>query len=209
MDRLTRFARVRRVALTLVLLATPCLVLGAQQAPSSPPMSAEQKAEMDAMMKAMAPGENHTLLASVAGDWTFTHTMWMDPAAPPATSTGTASYTTIMGGRYVQGTYRGMMMGMPFEGVGVTGYDNISKQFVSSWYDNFGTGIMMLTGTYDAATRTFTYSSDVDDPMKPGTKVKVREVIRLVDPTRHVMEWYETRAGKESKTMEIVYTRKK
>jgi hypothetical protein len=25
----------------------------------------------------------------------------------------------------------------------------------------------------------------------------------------HVMEWYESRGGKETKTMEIVYTRKK
>jgi len=34
-------------------------------------------------------------------------------------------------------------------------------------------------------------------------------VLRLVDANKHVMEWYELRAGKETKTMEIVYARKK
>jgi hypothetical protein len=49
----------------------------------------------------------------------------------------------------------------------------------------------------------------MDDPMKPGTKLRVRQVIRLVDRDKHVMEWYETRGGKDRKTMEIVYARKK
>jgi hypothetical protein len=45
--------------------------------------------------------------------------------------------------------------------------------------------------------------------MKAGAKIPVREVIRIVDKDNHVMEWYETRDGKEQKTMEIVYTRVK
>lgn len=91
----------------------------------------------------------------------------------------------------------------------LNGYDNVTRQFVSSWIDSFGTGIMLMTGKYDPATRVFTYLTDMDDPVKPGTKVKVREVIRLVGPDTHVMEWYESRGGKDAKTMEIVYTRKK
>jgi hypothetical protein len=91
----------------------------------------------------------------------------------------------------------------------VTGYDNVTRQFVASWIDNFGTGIMYMTGKYDPATKALTFLSDMDDPTKPGTKIKVREVLRFVDPNKHVMEWYELRAGKDVKTMEIVYKRKK
>ncbi len=35
-------------------------------------------------------------------------------------------------------------MGMPFEGMGIDGYDNLAKQYVSTWVDNMGTGIMNI-----------------------------------------------------------------
>ncbi len=172
-------------------------------------MSAEEKAMMDAMVKAGTPGPNQQMLASIAGDWTFKARMQMSPSTPPTESTGTVSYTTLFGGRYVQGQYRGDMMGMPFEGLGLMGYDNTSGRFQASWIDNMDTMIMYMTGQYDPVAKTITYTGQMDDIVKPGTKVNVREVIRLVSPDSHVMEWYETRNGKETKTMEIVYSRAK
>ena len=50
---------------------------------------------------------------------------------------------------------------MPFEGMGIVGYDNLLKKFVSVWIDNMGTGLMPGTGTYDAATKTYTYTTVV------------------------------------------------
>lgn len=49
-----------------------------------------------------------------------------------------------------------MMMGMPFEGHGTLAYDNHRKMFVSTWIDNMGSGIMVLEGTYDDASKTLT-----------------------------------------------------
>ena len=68
---------------------------------------------------------------------------------------------------------------------------------------------MYMTGKYDPATRSFTYSADMPDMMTPGTKVKVRQVMRLISPDQHVTEMYETRGGRETKSMEIVYKRKR
>ncbi len=181
----------------------------AQQKPAAPKPSKEEQAMMDAMMKAATPGANHKLLASLVGSWTFTQTMWMDPAAPPSKSTGEAVYDMALGGRYLHASAKGNFSGMEFEGHGITGYDNVSKQFQAVWVDNFGTEMMFMTGKYDPASKALTFLSDYDDPMKPGTKVKVREVLRFVDPNKHVMEWYEQRGGKDVKTMEIVYTRTK
>ena len=193
-----------------------CLVLSASAyAQDKPPvgtagtMSAEDKAMMEAMIKAGTPGANHQMLSSIAGNWTFKNRMWMNPTAPPTESTGTVTYTTLFDGRFVQGQYRGDMMGMPFEGVGLMGYDNTSQRFQATWIDNMGTTIMYMTGQYDPATKALTYTGQMDDPVKPGTKVSVREVVRLVSPDSHVMEWYETRDGKETKTMEITYNRAK
>jgi hypothetical protein len=33
-------------------------------------------------------------------------------------------------------------MGMPFEGLGYTGYDNVKKQYFGTWIDSMSTGIM-------------------------------------------------------------------
>jgi len=204
----TRRSAVRLAVLgcLAVLVVVPAVL--AQDKPPAGGMSKEQMAMMEAMQKAATPGENHKLLASMAGDWTFVNRMGMDQAQP-IESTGTANYTMLMDGRFLVGHYQGTMMGMEFDGRGVTGYDNTTKQFQSVWLDNFGTMMMFMTGTYDPTAKAFTYRTEMADPMAPATRVKVREVIRLESPDRHTMEWYETRGGKETKTMEIVYTRKK
>jgi Protein of unknown function (DUF1579) len=122
----------------------------------------------------------------------------------------------IMGGRFFVGDFSGAMK-MPdekgqlknfaFKGTSLEGYDNVKKKFVSIWADNMGTGLLMSEGTYDPATKTFTYTSEME--MVPGVVTKVREVIKIVDKNHHVFEWYEDRGGKEEKTMEISYTRQK
>lgn len=206
-----------RVLLCLSVLVMVSALATAQDKPpqDKPPvgttgtMSAEEKAMMDAMVKAGTPGANQQMLASLAGDWTYKARMWMNPAGQPMESTGTVNYTTLYDGRYVQGQYRGDMMGTPFEGLGLMGYDNTSGRYQASWIDSMDTAIMYMTGQYDATAKTLTYTGQMEDPLKPGTKVTVREVVRLTSPDSHTMEWYETRGGKEVKTMEIVYNRAK
>ena len=69
-----------------VLIATALLVLCTgvyaqeQQKKEMPP---DQKAAMDAMMKAMTPGDAHKLLDGMAGTWDAKVSMWMDPASRP------------------------------------------------------------------------------------------------------------------------------
>ena len=188
------------LALTLPLLA--------QETKAKAP-TAEQQAMMQAWQKAATPGPNHKLLGSLTGEWTFATKMWMEPGAPPESSTGTAVYTPLMDGRYIQGEYKGTFGGMAFQGLGLTGYDNVAQHFTTTWADNMGTSIMLMTGTYEPLTKTFTYMGDMDDMMKPGTKVKVRQNVKILSGDSHIMEWYESRGGREIKTMEIAYTRQK
>jgi hypothetical protein len=94
---------------------------------------------------------------------------------------------------------------MTFKGYGTEGYDNVKKKFVGTWMDSMGTGIMMAEGDYDSATKTFTYTGEIE--MMPGMKQKIREVVKLTDKDHMDFEWYEDRGGKEMKTMEIAYTR--
>ena len=121
-----------------------------------------------------------------------------------------------MEGRYLHGDYSGKfkmpgadgkMKEMDFKGMSLDGYDNAKQKFISAWVDNMGTGIMLSEGTYDPATKAFTFTGEYE--AMPGMKSKVREVIKMADKDRHSMEYYEDRGQGEMKTMEINYTRKK
>jgi hypothetical protein len=171
------------------------------------PVIAQNDQDMKAMMAYSTPGEIHKMLAQSAGDWKATVTMWTQPGASPMVSTAEARNEMILGGRYLQGRNTGNFMGMPFEGISVTGYDNAKKQFVNSWIDNMGTGMMYMTGTWDAATRSIHFSGSMVDPMS-GKDIPVREVWKLVDDSTQVLEMYSSVDGKDFKNMEIKYTRK-
>src|SRR6476620_5627787 len=129
-----------------------------------------------AMMKAweayMTPGEMHKALAAETGSWTTKSTMWMQPNDPkPTTSMGTAEIKMSLGGRYQMGTHKGNFMGMPFEGMSTVAYNNASKKLESTWMDNMGTGVMFMTGDYDAATKTTNFSGKCTDPMTGKEKM--------------------------------------
>jgi hypothetical protein len=172
-------------------------------------------AEMAKMMELAKPGENHKVLAELAGNWSYTVKMFMAPGTPPSESKGNATRKLTMDGRYVTGEYAGKfkmpgadgkMKDMEFKGMSVDGYDNVKQKFVSSWIDNMGTGIMLSEGTYDPSTKTFTFTGDYE--ALPGSKSKVREVIKIADKTHQSMEYFEDRGQGEAKTMEINYSRK-
>src|SRR5713101_5370957 len=173
---------------------------------------------MKQMMELSKIGENLKLLSSLDGNWDYTIKFWMnpDPSAKPHESKGTATRKSVMGGRYVMmdvtGNMQmpgedGKMKAMQFKGMGMEGYDNVKKKFVASWIDNMGTGIEFSEGTYDPATKSFTYTSEME--AVPGMKTKVREVLKIADNDHHTFEWYENQGGQEKKTMEINYTKKK
>src|SRR6478672_9496871 len=101
----------------------------------------------------------------------------MESGKEPTVSKGSVTYKSIMNGRYVIGDHTGSMK-MPgadgkmkdftFKGMSTDGYDNVKQKFTSSWVDNMGTGILTFEGTYDPATKTVTYTGEMEMP--PGMK---------------------------------------
>jgi hypothetical protein len=172
-----------------------------------------QKGEMDmqAMMEAYrklgSPGAPHKLLASMAGSWTTKTRGWMDPNKPPMEGTGTCEQKMLLGGRFLHQEYTGEMMGNPFTGIGVTGYDNHTKKYVSTWMDSMGTSILFFEGTAGRDGKTITQESHHDDAVRgPMTW---RSVTRIVNENTYLFELYNIdKRGKEEKMMEITYTRK-
>ncbi len=161
----------------------------------------QQQAEMQAMMTAMTPGPNQELMKQLTGNHDYTMKMWMAPGQPPTESTGKRSAEMLLGGRFLQEKYSGTFMGMPFEGIGWLGYDNAAKEWVGSWIDNMGTGIMTSHGTYDKGMWSMTGEST--DPTT-GKKWTSRSTLKIVDPNTFTMEMFGTGPdGKEMKMFEM------
>lgn len=170
-------------------------------APPPPPMDSATMMKMWMEMK--TPGDMHKMLAMQNGTWDNEMTMWMDPGKPPTTSKSVSVNKMILGGRYQQSTYTGQMMGEPFEGISILGYDNLKKKFVNSWIDNGGTGVMYMEGNYDPASKSITLSGTMPDPTT-GKDCTMRQVISFTDNKHSTMEMYNTPAGgKEMKMFEI------
>lgn len=170
------------------------------------------QAQSDAAEKAWVayktPGDVHKMLATDAGEWKTETTSWMSPGTEPVKSSGVCINKMIMDGRYLESSYKGDMMGMPFEGKGITGYDNAKKIIVSTWIDNFGTGVTYMEGNWDAATKSTISKGKFVDP-ESGKDMEMKEVYKIIDDKSRIMEMYMTMPdGKEFKTMEIKYTRK-
>jgi Protein of unknown function (DUF1579) len=168
---------------------------------------AQNQDDMKAMTAYMTPGDVHKMMAKSEGTWTGVVSMWMQPGAQTMTMTGDSKIEMILGGRYLQEKNTGTMMGMPFEGLGTTAYDNAKKIFISTWIDNAGTGMIYLEGKWDDANKSINFSGKMVDP-STGKDLPVREVLKFVDDNTHTLEMYTTANGKEFKSMEIKYTRK-
>jgi hypothetical protein len=169
--------------------------------------SQEKDAQQKAWMEYMTPGKYHEMMAKSVGEWKTVTKWWMDPSAEPMVSEGTAVNEMIMGGRYLKSTHSGTMMGQPFEGIMIEGYDNTKKEFVSTWIDNMGTGIMFSTGKYDEPSQSVTFEGSMVDPMT-GSDVKYKQTVKIIDQNKHMMEMYDVSKGTEIKMMEIEFTRK-
>jgi uncharacterized protein DUF1579 len=194
----------------IALAAVAMLVAAtAHAADSQPAMTKEQQAMMDKMMKAAAPGPQHEALKKMAGDWNLKVKFQMDPSQPWQEAQSTATVTMLMDGRYCQELATGEMMGGPFNGMGITGYDNVIGKYVSTWIDNMGTGIMTSQGTADASGKVITWAGTMSDPAT-GKTSKVRMVTTIADDDHHTFEMFAVPPGakKEMKTMTIEYTRK-
>lgn len=164
---------------------------------------------MKTMMEYATPGKEQAAIAKTDGAWSAETTMWMAPDAPPMTSKGDVQNKMIMGGRYQQMTFKGNMMGQPFEGQSVTGYDNARKVWTSSWIDNMSTGIMNMDGSWDEATKTFTYNTKMLCPAN-GKWCDIKETIKLIDDKNMLMEMWgpDMKTGKSYKNMEIKMVKK-
>lgn len=165
-------------------------------------------AEMMQMPPEFSPGPNHKMLEPFVGEWKAVVKFWMEPGAEPSQSEGSASARMIMDGRWLQEDFTGDFAGMPFKGMGMTGYDPFKKKYVSTWIDSMSTTMMTQEGAVDSDGKVFTYTGKSFDPFM-NMETTTKTVLTVDSHDQHTMKMYMiTPDGAEMQTMEIVYTRK-
>lgn len=210
----------RSFCLTLAMLVLTFATADACRAQTTQPADLPQASEamgvdakqqmMQKWMELATPGPQHERLARRVGQWEHKVKAWCDPDpnAPPMETTGMTEVELILGGRFVMDHASGQFNGQPFEGIGLCGYDNLKKKYVSIWVDTMSTGMMISEGEGDEHGKVITYEGHYTDPMTASEKT-VKTVETSIDENTWKMEMFEMRpdAG-EVKTFEIVYTRK-
>lgn len=155
----------------------------------------------------MQKGPEHEHLAKSAGEWDVAQKMWMAPGQPPMESKATSSASLLWDGRFLQSTFRGDMMGTPFEGRLLMGFDRVDKEYVAIWIDSLSTYISVSRGKEKDGVITF----ETNDPdFMTGQKKPARMVMTWADDDTYTLAFQEpSGAGEPTTTMEMTYTRRK
>jgi len=184
--------------LGLVLLAAAC-------GTTRPQMTQEE--EMAAWMAYGTPGEHHEAMLDSLGTWATTSTFWEEPGTEPQVTAGTATRTSEFDGLFVVEEFHGTFFGEPFEGKGISGYDNARGVHQSLWIDSMSSGMYTQVGECRDGCDVIEWEGWSTDPLT-GEKVPMRMKTTVISPDEQLLEmWGSEHGGPEYKMMEILYTR--
>lgn len=148
--------------------------------------------------------EPHALLFRAVGDWDVVTTTNV-PGQGETQDQGRERVLPICGGKWFWSDFTGSMMGQPFEGHSLTGYDATKQQYVGVWLDSMSPTHALTWGTYDEAQKQWTFTGKCLDMTE--NVAEIHEVYRQPDAnTRELEMTFTSAAGKQQ--MKMRYTRK-
>jgi hypothetical protein len=187
----------------VVVLALSGVLASAQEKPQD----MEKQKAMAAYMAASAVNENHEFLKKFVGDWDVQMTFWTAPGKPPVTSKAASKADVRFGGRFLFISFMGEMMGKPFAGQQIVGYDNMKKTYVTLWMDNTSTHIFRTTGMREG--NVITETGKWPDPVT-GKESGVKARTTLLHGNEYLYEQFMVQDdGKEFKSLELRCLRKR
>lgn len=155
------------------------------------------------------PTAEHELLKAMVGEWNAKMKLYHTPGAEPEVTECTETVELLPGGMWVTSRFEGKIMGMPFSGIGTSGYDPTEKKYIGTWVDSMSPYMQTIKGDYDAKTKTMTSISTSRNPLN-GEEITYKEIGREIDDDTRTFEMHmPNEKGEYVKMMEIEYTRKK
>ena len=154
-----------------------------------------------------APTSDHNRLTPFVGTFRAEVKIWMGPGDPNI-STGMMTNTFELGGRFLRQEYKGDPNDGPFpsfEGHGYWGFNKATGKYEGFWIDNASTIMQVDAGDVDDSGKRWEMQGEMVGPT--GDPFVKRSVITLDDEDHHSIEMFFIHGDKESKAMEIRYTR--
>lgn len=154
------------------------------------------------------PSAHHLAMQRSEGTWDAVVKMFTAPGKPPMVSKGVEVNKLVPGGLWLQSEFKSEMMGTPFEGRGLFGYDPASGKHVGTWVDSMVTSLALPVGTCKDDCREITMT--FDGPGMDGKPVTYKEVTVEKTPDLRIMTMsIKGKDGVFQPNMVIEYTRRK
>lgn len=189
---------------TLAALAALVLLPGLAGSQDGGDMTQQQLMEL--MKKWSTTDEHHKELAWYVGTW---DTEVRGTGAAP--EKGTAEFKWIIDGRWLSEEMHGTLMGMPFHGFGVTGFDRFKKKWVTTWVGNMDTAMLRFEGVVvDPTGKVKVLWCNLDEYLTGERDKPAKGVYRKIDDNTFVYELWDMAMGPDGgKVFEITYKRRK
>lgn len=190
-------------ALAVTLLVSGGIALGRalprQDAPA-------QEAAADPEMQAMLPGPVHEEMQRYAGEYEVLSRFFAGPDAEPVETRGTAKLSSVLGGRFLLEEDSGTMMGAPYEGLKLWGFNNGTQSFESLWVYSLSTGMLTMTGETKDEGESIDWNARYEDA---GGEHEMRVVTTYPDVDTMVLKMNGPAPdGGEYTVLELTYRRK-
>jgi hypothetical protein len=174
---------------------------------NTPGQSQPDQQEMQRRVEAAAtPGPAHKALEALVGDWKAEVKCWHQPGGAPEVSRATAKTRWILNGHFLEEEFHGEMIGKPFTGKSIVGYDNIRQTYTMVWLSDIQTSTFVTEGKGEDGNKVITLQGKADCPATNQRDIPMKTVFRVLGPDKHIFEMYDGSKG-NAKSMEITYTR--
>lgn len=129
------------------------------------------------------PHHSHQLLEQLGGEWrTSTVVMGMEEEH------GSANGNMILGGRFLEMKYSGVLMGVDLEGLFILGYDNYKHKYTAVFIDNLNTSTRIAEGTMDQTNTILSLWGTMDEWLTDEHDIAVLYRFRIKSPSLIILD---------------------
>lgn len=155
-----------------------------------------------------APSKQNERLMKLAGKYaTMTRFTAPDGTASPET-TGEATFSSILGGRFLLQEEKGTMFGQGFESRKMYGFNTAAKKYEGVWVYTGSTSMMTMQGTSPDDGKTITYSASYEGTAGAASKLDIVITETSADKFTITLR-SKPDGGAKAAVMETTYTRKR
>jgi hypothetical protein len=193
-----------------VLACAALLLLPLALAAQKSAKEAEQPENPKLYRPYLTPGEQHKTLEPFVGSWKAVLKVW-GPGSPPIENKIEQTMETrwALNGNFLQSdvTIKSLGRGLTRNLQVFRGYNSAFKRYTAYQMSNVDVRDIVYSGSYDAATRTFTFKGEEKDPVRNDAWVR-KEVFTLQDRDHFRLETFLIfQDGSEAKIADGVFER--